>query len=45
MKEDDPIEGLYDFVEHFLHDVERMAEKYMRKVEKMEQTFNKNGGL
>lgn len=45
MKDDEPIEELYQYAERFLHDVERTAGRYMHDAERMEQKFNKNGGL
>lgn len=45
MKSDTPVKDLHHFMERevgaFVHDLER----YMRAVEKIEQTYNKKGGI
>jgi len=45
MKSDDPIPMLYKFLDHAADNVGSAIYHHMKQVEKMEQKYNKNGGI
>jgi hypothetical protein len=45
MQDEEPVRQLYRMLDRVEHDVERSVSHYMRDAERMEQKFNKNGGI